>query len=171
MDIHVSILPNPLPSRLQHNIKKSSMCSTTGPCWLSILNTVGVHRVAQSWTRLKRLSSSSVYKSRAFFLMKIQQKEVPCNAMPVSTSTFLLVFLLQLITCLINCLQMILIFTLYNIVSFKIVLQGIEIIIFYTEKNLKHDPCFSFPVLTLADFQPLGTSISSYASFLYKMQR
>ena len=38
--IHVSILPQiPLPSRLPHNIEWSSLCSTVGPCWLSILNT------------------------------------------------------------------------------------------------------------------------------------
>ena len=39
--IHVSILPQtPLPSRLPHHSKKSSLCYTVGPCWLSILNTV-----------------------------------------------------------------------------------------------------------------------------------
>ena len=38
--IHVSILPQiPLPSRLLHNIERSSLCYTAGPCWLSILNT------------------------------------------------------------------------------------------------------------------------------------
>ena len=37
--IHVSILPQtPLPSRLPHNIEKSSLCYAVGPCWLSILN-------------------------------------------------------------------------------------------------------------------------------------
>ena len=36
---HVSILPQtPLPSRLPHNIERSSLCDTVGPCWLSILN-------------------------------------------------------------------------------------------------------------------------------------
>ena len=39
--INVSSLPQTLlPSRLLHNIEQSSMCYTTGPCWLSILNTV-----------------------------------------------------------------------------------------------------------------------------------
>ena len=38
--IHVFILPQTsLPSRLPHNIKKSSMSSTVDTCWLSILNT------------------------------------------------------------------------------------------------------------------------------------
>ena len=38
--MHVSILPQtPLPSRLPHNIEQSSLCSTVGPSWLSILNT------------------------------------------------------------------------------------------------------------------------------------
>ena len=37
--IHVSILPqDPLPSGLPYNIEQSSMCYTTGPCWISILN-------------------------------------------------------------------------------------------------------------------------------------
>ena len=37
--VHVSILPqSPLPSRLPHNIKQSSIRYTVGPCWLSILN-------------------------------------------------------------------------------------------------------------------------------------
>ena len=37
--IHISILPQtPLPSRLPHNIEKSFLCYTVGPCWLSILN-------------------------------------------------------------------------------------------------------------------------------------
>ena len=37
--IHVSVLPQtPLPSRLPPNIEQSSMCSTVGPCCLSILN-------------------------------------------------------------------------------------------------------------------------------------
>ena len=36
--IHVSILPQPLPSRLPYNTVQSSMCYTVGPCWLSILN-------------------------------------------------------------------------------------------------------------------------------------
>ena len=40
-DIHVpvSILPpNPLPSRLAHNVERSFTCYTICPCWLSILN-------------------------------------------------------------------------------------------------------------------------------------
>ena len=37
--IRVSILlQTPLPSRLPHNIEQSSVCSTVGPSWLSILN-------------------------------------------------------------------------------------------------------------------------------------
>ena len=37
--IHASIFPqNPFPSRLTHNIEQSSLCSTVGPCWLSIIN-------------------------------------------------------------------------------------------------------------------------------------
>ena len=37
--IHVSILPQtPLPWRPPHSIEQSSLCSTVGPCWLSILN-------------------------------------------------------------------------------------------------------------------------------------
>ena len=32
-------LPNPLPSRLPHNIEQSSTCYTGDPCWLSILST------------------------------------------------------------------------------------------------------------------------------------
>ena len=37
--IHMSILPqSPLPSRLPHTIEQSSLCSTVGPSWLSILN-------------------------------------------------------------------------------------------------------------------------------------
>ena len=36
--IHVSILPQSPPSRLTHNIEKSSMCYIVGPCQLSILN-------------------------------------------------------------------------------------------------------------------------------------
>ena len=37
--IYVSILPQTLlPSKLPHNIEKSSMYYTIGPCWLSILN-------------------------------------------------------------------------------------------------------------------------------------
>ena len=40
MHVHVSTLPqSPLPSRLPHNIKQSSLCYAVGPCWLSILNT------------------------------------------------------------------------------------------------------------------------------------
>ena len=36
---HVSILTQtPLPERLPHNIEQSSLCSTVGHCWLSILN-------------------------------------------------------------------------------------------------------------------------------------
>ena len=44
IQIHVSILPpTPIPSRLPHNIERSSMCYIVGPtysiyCWLSILN-------------------------------------------------------------------------------------------------------------------------------------
>ena len=42
--IHVSILPPTLlPSRLPHNIQRNSLCSTVGPCSLSILNIVYVH--------------------------------------------------------------------------------------------------------------------------------
>ena len=42
--IHVSILPPTLlPSRLPHNIQQSSLCSTVGPCLLSILNIVYIH--------------------------------------------------------------------------------------------------------------------------------
>ena len=38
--IHVSILFKILfPFRLLHSIEQSSLCSTVGPCWLSILNT------------------------------------------------------------------------------------------------------------------------------------
>ena len=55
MGTQVSILANPVPSRLQHNVKYSSMCSTTGPCWLSILKT-------------------AVYTRVMFFLTKAQQK-------------------------------------------------------------------------------------------------
>ena len=37
--IYVSIfLQTHLPSRLPHNIERSSVCYTAGPCWLSILN-------------------------------------------------------------------------------------------------------------------------------------
>ena len=37
--IYVSILPQtPLPSRLSHNIKQSSLSYMVGPCWLFILN-------------------------------------------------------------------------------------------------------------------------------------
>ena len=37
--IYISILPQtPLPSRLPHNIKKSSICYIVGLYWLSILN-------------------------------------------------------------------------------------------------------------------------------------
>ena len=37
--VHVSILFQILfPVRLLHNIEQSSLCSTVGPCWLSILN-------------------------------------------------------------------------------------------------------------------------------------
>ena len=37
--INVSILPQtPLPFRLPHNLKQSSLCYTVGPCWLYILN-------------------------------------------------------------------------------------------------------------------------------------
>ena len=35
---HVSILPQPLPSRLPHNTERSFMCYIVGPCWLSIVN-------------------------------------------------------------------------------------------------------------------------------------
>ena len=39
--IHVSILfQTPLPPRLPHNIKQSSLYYIVGPCWLSILNRV-----------------------------------------------------------------------------------------------------------------------------------
>ena len=39
IQIHVSILSQtPLPSRLPHNMEQSSLFSTVGPCWLSILN-------------------------------------------------------------------------------------------------------------------------------------
>ena len=38
--MHASIFPlTPLPSRLPHNIKQSSLGCTVGPCWLSILIT------------------------------------------------------------------------------------------------------------------------------------
>ena len=47
--IHVSILSQtPLPSRLPHNIEQSSLCSTVGPCWLSILNIVACTRPSQT---------------------------------------------------------------------------------------------------------------------------
>ena len=37
--IHASILlQTPFSSRLPHNIERSSLCYTVGPCWLSILN-------------------------------------------------------------------------------------------------------------------------------------
>ena len=37
--IHAPALPqNPFPSRLTHNIEQSPLCSTVGPCWLSIIN-------------------------------------------------------------------------------------------------------------------------------------
>ena len=37
--LHGSTLPQtPLPSRLPQNIEQSSLCSSVGPCWLSILN-------------------------------------------------------------------------------------------------------------------------------------
>ena len=37
---HISILPQiHLPSRLPHNIDQPSLCYTSGPYWLSILNT------------------------------------------------------------------------------------------------------------------------------------
>ena len=37
---HASILPQtPLPWRLPYNVEQSSLYSTAGPCWLSILNT------------------------------------------------------------------------------------------------------------------------------------
>ena len=46
---HVSILPQtPLPSRLPHNTKQSSLCYTVDPCWLSILNTA----VCTCWASL-----------------------------------------------------------------------------------------------------------------------
>ena len=36
---YVSILPEtPFPTRLPHNIEQSCLCSTAGPCWLSILS-------------------------------------------------------------------------------------------------------------------------------------
>ena len=42
--IHVPVHPQiPLPSRLPHNIEKSSMCYTIGLCWLSILNIAETH--------------------------------------------------------------------------------------------------------------------------------
>ena len=39
LHIHESILPQtPLPSRVPHNIGRSSICSIVGPCWLCILH-------------------------------------------------------------------------------------------------------------------------------------
>ena len=38
MYIHVSILPWILPPRLPHNMERSSLCYSVGPCWLSALN-------------------------------------------------------------------------------------------------------------------------------------
>ena len=46
--IHVSIFPQtPFPSRLPHNIEQSSLCYTTGPCWLSIFSRAVCTRPSQ----------------------------------------------------------------------------------------------------------------------------
>ena len=57
---HVSILPQtPLASRLPHNIEQPFVCSTVGPCWLSILN-----GIPYMWN-LKRIDTNELsYKTK-----------------------------------------------------------------------------------------------------------
>ena len=79
MCFHVSFFKVLFPSRLLQNIEQHSLCFTVGPCLFFILNIevctlqcsclenprdggawwAAVYGVTQSWTRLKRLSSSS----------------------------------------------------------------------------------------------------------------
>ena len=41
--IRASIVPStPLPCRLPHDTEQSSLCSTVGPCWLSVVNMTGL---------------------------------------------------------------------------------------------------------------------------------
>ena len=42
--VHVSILPQtPVPPRLPHNMERTSLCYTGGPCWFSIVDINSVY--------------------------------------------------------------------------------------------------------------------------------
>ena len=84
---HIWILPQtPLPSRLPHDIEQNSMCSTVGPCWLTILN-IAVFWVAAAKQRLSCLVRAwkSIPLSCWIFnswISVVQRAKVPQNCLP-----------------------------------------------------------------------------------------
>ena len=85
--IDISLLPQtPLPSRLPHDIGQNSMCSTVGPCWLTILN-IAVFWVAAAKQRLSCLVRAwkSIPLSCWIFnswISVVQRAKVPQNCLP-----------------------------------------------------------------------------------------